>query len=98
MTALLLGQWSFLTTTRMFRLACGKNPKTLGIEDAGGSWDMVRFGDHVQSCATCSSFVGHISRYLAGKGGRAGKRELTTADARKMAAASAKKRGKRGEG
>ena len=82
----------------MFKLACGKNPKTLGIEDAGGSWDMVVFGEHVQRCETCSLFVGHISRYLAGKGGRAGKRKLSTADARKMAAASAKKRGKREEG
>ena len=76
----------------MHKLACGKNPRTLGIEDAGGNWDMLKFGEHVQSCETCSLFVGHISRYLAGKGGRTGKRELTTAQARKMAVASAKKR------
>lgn len=58
----------------MNKLVCGKNPKTLGIEDAGGSWDMVKFGEHVKNCETCSLFVGRISRYLAGKGGRAGKR------------------------
>ena len=71
------------------KLFCGKNPKALDIEDAEGNWDMVKFGEHVESCPICSCGAGKIAKYLAGKGGRKSKRKLSKKKAQDMARKSA---------
>ncbi len=49
------------------RLFCGSDPVTLGIADAGGSWDMVKFRTHVETCEICRCGVGKVMGMMAGR-------------------------------
>lgn len=53
-----------------YKLICGQNPKTLGIEDADGNWDMEKFKEHVETCQECSKFSQALTKTLSkGLGG-----------------------------
>lgn len=45
---------------RRMKLFCGGSPRRLGIEASDGSWNMVRFREHVESCAQCKCGAGKI--------------------------------------
>lgn len=56
-----------------YKLVCDQNPRTLGIEDAEGNWDMKKFKDHVKICPQCGEFSERVlenikNKFLGGKG------------------------------
>ena len=59
------------------RLFCGSDPQTLGIADAGGTWDMVLFRAHVDTCDVCKCGVGKIMGMIGG--GRSPRKSATSA-------------------
>lgn len=56
-----------------YKLVCDEDPKTLGIEDVKGNWDLKKFKDHVKTCEQCGEFSARVlenmkSKFLGGKG------------------------------
>lgn len=49
------------------RLFCGGDPSRLGIEAADGSWNMVAFREHVQTCPQCSCGASKIMGMIGGQ-------------------------------
>ena len=48
-----------------FKLFCKANPVKLGIEDpSNGSWDMKKFGEHVDHCKVCKALIAHYQKAL----------------------------------
>ncbi|MBA7635694.1 hypothetical protein ES703_43298 [subsurface metagenome] len=39
-----------------FILYCDGDPRKLGIEDEQGNWDLVKFREHIHTCAPCKQF------------------------------------------
>lgn len=42
------------------KLFCGRDPRTIGIEDDRGNWDMTKFRAHIESCPVCKCGAGKI--------------------------------------
>jgi len=40
-----------------FILYCDGDPRELGIEDEQGNWDLVKFREHIDTCAPCKQFL-----------------------------------------
>lgn len=47
-----------------FKLYCTEDPRSLGIEEATGHWDLVKFKDHVESCPACKRFLSRLTSEL----------------------------------
>lgn len=47
------------------KLFCGNDPQTLGISDTHGTWDMMKFRTHVDTCETCRCGVGKVMGLMA---------------------------------
>lgn len=53
----------------MYKLICKANPRTLGIEDTDGNWDMDKFKEHILSCQECYSATKLIENELVDANG-----------------------------
>ncbi len=58
-----------------FLLYCDDDPRDLGIEDAQGNWNWVKFREHVEVCPACSRFKDVLGEYLLDNLGKAFDRE-----------------------
>ena len=48
-----------------YKLICGKNPRSIGIEGDAGNWDIEKFVAHVNTCWRCEVFSRAVTRVLA---------------------------------